>query len=550
MLALIRKDLAWVLPLFVASVLTFFFVVISNNVGGTWISLDQPKWAALHLLFAFAAVLVGAALALRDPICGTRELLRHRSVSSRQLYRAQVLLGAIFVISLTAAWLAIDGTRLSIGGLWSIALVDLSPFAFVLSGSILALACFTVTLISLQLPVPWLGRVFALALLLLAVAVIHSLSTGGWVRDGYTASMSMHLLVMSALTLALLWLGARSTSLQRDPDRPLCGAGLRTVLWLVVPLSLPLVTLGVSTLQDRARDPLTSIRPIVVQTEEHGFTLARRQGRQGYTLLDADRRVLATGVPREALLSRSWPSQAWVSAPELFDYRLATNRRSTRVWQRDAWGQWSLVLSERSGELLATARSWAATPAPHATLQRRPDGAAFSAQAFFFEVPLEGANACFVVDPTDRSVWQLQFTPKQLVAPQLVRLTLPGSDPILGKGLARARGMDKWKTALLGKESGYIWDGIQWSIADQVDRRRHLPEPAFGCSGARNYGGSPRGRILSTAMDDVAPGHDGVGRSRPLHLPRAPSPPALRPLGSPSARSRPPAPLEPGPSPE
>ena len=472
MLALMKKDLPLLVFLFVTAAVTLVIVAASEHVAGAWVRLEQRDWAVLHCLMWAPTAVAAAALALRDPIGRTQELLRHRSVSPAQIYRAQVALGLVCVSWLTLILVLFDLLRLSWDGLLGMAFVDWMPIAFVLSGSILTMACFLVTLISLRLPIAWPGRVFALASLGLGVILVHSISASGWMREGYSASMSTHLVVMSALTTLLLWIGAKCTAPVYDPDLALPAASLRPLLWISTPLLLPLVALGLSLLQEGAREPLRELRPLLVATEGHGVSLARWQGREGYTLLDRDRNVLATGVHGDLTQWRVAAPGVWSRAPELFDYRLNSRRRSLKVWQRPARGEWTLVMADATGDLHVSVRSWTNAETPSPVRVRRPDERAFSRAAFFASATRRGERV-FVADPEDRSVWKLEFDEKRLVAPRLVRTPLPGSSEIRSFGLARLPEEEDWSGALLCGDTGYVWDGSQWreAAATQGQRR-------------------------------------------------------------------------------
>ena len=322
MLALIRKDLAWVLPLFVACAAALCLVAASNDVSHTWVFVQQRMWSVLHLLLWGPAVLAGGVLAMRDPICGTREHLRHRSVSPMQVYRAQVLLGLCFVVGMALVMLLFDLARLGMDERIGLAFIDLMPLALVMSGSILALACFCITLISLRLPLSWSSRVFALFVLGFTVILLQSLSTSGWERGGFAADMTVHLLVMTLLVIFLLWVGRRCTAIEHDPDVPLPLASARAILGLSLPLLLLSATLAVSLLQHSAREPLHGVRPLLIETEEHGLTLAHWDENEGYTLVSADRELLAEKVRNYDVWWKrggsqclgTWSHHLWISA--------------------------------------------------------------------------------------------------------------------------------------------------------------------------------------------------------------------------------------------
>ena len=302
MIALIKKDIDWLLFFLMVGVIVFTVVLQNEGFEDIWV-LPWPKLQEFYAMLCLGGWSLGLFAAVRDDLSRTNEFLRHRPVTRSRILGTKlagtlVVLFAWLLVPAAMMWLLeiVDGENAAIGE-------PAKVFHFLRFGAV-AFSAFAVGLYSGTLPLSWWFRVP------LGIALgIFVLLAGARVDDVFGARPQFlwwHGLYHVAVTVLLIRASFRNALPLNDPDRPL-QAGTRT--WGAVPAVLGIAFVGISLMalmQERIYTELWSSQPQVVVTmdgdarlvqiahrgDERSWTWVEPDGRQGQELDEDARRGL------------------------------------------------------------------------------------------------------------------------------------------------------------------------------------------------------------------------------------------------------------------
>lgn len=387
MKALLQKDAVWVGALLAAGGIALT-AAIGERGGFHAFVLGSWRHEALFHCAWIGGLVLGAVAGCFDELLGTREYLRQRPVSWRQVFAARlagcgtVLLGW-FVVAPVGAWLPFavfeDGWQFT---RWQ----TLGPL---LASMVPAVSACMIGLAAATLPaVWWLRLLAATAWFLAAFGCAWQLSTDSQGYADPATFVAIHLLAAAAC-LVVAFVAARHSA---DADRPWTGL-LRVVAGGAIAIGVVLIaTAVVREVQQVVVRALHRAYPVAVR---HGneIVLAHRDAEHRWQLVTADHVPTGTELPAEGLgMSWSgpddWPHQYEFDAPR---------------W-RDA-GSSSFGLGGRIVYLAANGQAWV-REGTHAVVVtgKGEQRVAFGARSTMGTID----DTCIVIDADTHDLWRFE----------------------------------------------------------------------------------------------------------------------------------------------
>lgn len=466
MMALIRKDLPWVWPLFVACVVVAFLVTMSVDAERVWLAVDTRHFGELQHVLWIPAVLVGVLLALRDPVGRTEDLLAHRSVTPERVFLARVVTGLAFVLLLGVVPFLVDLVRLGASGLIGLDVVDWSRAGVLATLTLFAAACFAVAFFALTLPVAWFARQVALVCVWFPVAMLHTSLAGSRTIDGGKPILP-HALAMLGVTALLLVLARWTATARFDADRPVPRRALPGILIGTGAGAALLAAFVASMSQSWGIESLGRTRPFAIVRDDGSITLARWADRRHrrLELLDGEQAVTDVTTRDDSMQRDVRAPRVWVEQYLEFEVRFDSGRQVEQVLMKGPeYAIWTVVVGRDTGRVHALRQPFGEGEMSVQEDVERPDGGHFSPNAALFEAGRDDGEALFVADPGDDTVWRVEL-PETGARMTLEPVPMPEGDRVEGIEWVRSGDDLQTERGLVGTAGVYSWDGSDWQRA-------------------------------------------------------------------------------------
>jgi hypothetical protein len=413
MLALLRKDLPWILFFVVAGWLTVLGAVLFADpvdlLMFDYATAEATWWTAL-----FGGLALGATAGLFDELLGARELLLQRPIAAKRILFARIA----SVVTVLATWhLAIPVLLLLWWPFASAEGLSWSLGAWAEHNAALAVAwpAAAIMMSAFALPLGWpLRLVAAAAALYPTFALLDFLTKGGGTASHDAGSYTLACGVAAALFFSLAWL---TGVVRADADRPLVQQVPRLVAQALVMVVAGVWCCGTIEMQSAAVASLQNAYP---EPRRRGteLVLVTTEPRTGDRfVVDAEHKVIEPAQPGDVDLDWS----AWRPFPP----------RDNEFDRPNFVGRGQATLRVGNGELHLRhdGALW---------LEQRPEWRVrkFEQLVKSAEQPNFAANALLladsgdldsavVVEPLANHVWSYDAAAKQMVA-----LTLPDGDRV------------------------------------------------------------------------------------------------------------------------
>jgi hypothetical protein len=426
MIALIRKDVPWLLAFAISGVVIHLIGELTQSTFEVWL-LPRSEYLPGSLLFhAFAASLLGVVMALHDDLLRTREYVRHRPVSLQRLFWTRQLGAALVLITwivlvptlhyLITSWASGDASLLRARRLVTFYVVGTSAFTFY------AVALFFATATRrLLLTLPVVGGAATFVLMIYA---------GPWVMR--TPGRFAELTTLAVLPFAgLFLLGAlRNEQEGRDLDRPWSnGWCVRCGTLVVVVAALGTSFLLFSWQKDGLQE-LAKQYPVLTLLRDQRYVMTDQHQGRTYLVNAQHERTSALPAPKPdgtsdveaafrannlatAVLPPDEPhASGWQIQDAHRDGRVMCGVHGQTLCTVDAQGHFDLYhLLDEDGQ------------GPYHRRLLRPDGRPFSPRAHLVGHPWP--RIVLMGDPAEGRLWMYDL---QSQATAFASVPLPGGD--------------------------------------------------------------------------------------------------------------------------
>lgn len=414
MIALLRKDLPWLLVVGVGGLVTLSIVLCQEGFLYVWVLPPARLEGTFHASWICGAVL-GFVAAGYDEALGRREFLRHRPVSPVRLHAARVLGCALvllcwFVLTPITPWL----TEAGFG--WNADLLRTRHAVSVVATMLPAASTAAIALFGATLPTHLSVRLgVSAAAFFLVFSAIEIAATPIDRRDDWLWSLPWFALLHGATALLFTAASFALPAHAHDPDRPWpepsrsIGAGLGTTVFAAF------VAAVLAMLQGASHQTLQDLWPQLTRVDGTLQLAIRRLDGPRFVWYPVDREHRVTGPRLESRVERPWDSSPRAT---LRSKDLEIREPRFHPWHTLV-GRCALLHLEDGIHLLQA--SWRGrallTPA------RRPDGTPLAPDASLLVTRGPGRQHTLVLEP-GRALWRIDDEDPQRLHP----LHLPGDD--------------------------------------------------------------------------------------------------------------------------